>query len=299
MASKTVIKSLPPIEVVASKGLTGIHGTVEQTLPVIELEALWSFHGSAELTLPSIELTPAVLLCTSFSNTFDLLTVEIESYGYHSGLSATLTLPTIQQYGHMGRSLTMSVSQTLPVIELEALLSTLSTITVAKTLPNILLEAEIRPNDLFLVVNPTNFAVTEYTLSPKAIAEKDGTIYISDGTKIYTLSGDDDDGTDIASVIQLGLSDADTNKLKRVTDTFLTLKSDGVMSIYLVDDETVCTTARTIASTSDKIKTQRAKIELGNKCSFYSLKIQNVSGADFEIAKIIVSGRVLNRRFHV
>ena len=293
-----VLLTLPYVEILASKGLTGIYGTVDVFLPPIELTvATWYKHGTVDIALPAIQLD-AHMTSTSFSADIFLPAIELDGSISLSSFSASLSLPSVTVYARLGRAYNMSLTKTLPSITLSAYLAITPSITADITLPTIIVDARISPTVSYLVVNPVNSSVTEYSLSPQSIATKGNTVYISDGSKIYTLSGDDDDGTDIDSTIQLGLSDANTNLLKRVTDALMGLRSDGEMQITLLDDENLNTNNRTVPSTSDKIKMVRAKMPKGNKCTYYSLKIVNVDGSDFEIAKIIVLGNTLSRRYH-
>ena len=112
-------------------------------------------------------------------------------------------------------------------------------------------------------------------------------------TGIYSLTGADDAGTAIAASIETGKFDFGSSMLKRMTDAYLGVSSDGNLTLTVTTESG--TTAYTLTPTTT-LETVKANLARGHKGKYWSIKVENVTGSTMELDSIELLPQILSRR---
>ena len=151
---------------------------------------------------------------------------------------------------------------------------------------------ELDANEVFytFATNLDTGATTEYTgfnfnsVSGDIAANENG---------LYQLTGSDDAGTVISSSIETGKFNFGSSMLKRLTDAYLGVSSDGNLTLTVTTESG--TTAYTLTGTSD-LETVKANLARGHKGQYWAIKVENVSGSTMELDSIELLPQILSRR---
>jgi hypothetical protein len=121
-------------------------------------------------------------------------------------------------------------------------------------------------------------------------------------TGVYTLSGEDDAGTDIAAHIKSLMIDFATSRMKRLSAAWVGYKADGelILRIRAADPATealveYCFVGRKTDSMATPME-NRFKIGKGMRSRYWQFELVNVDGADFELDTVELYPIRLDRR---
>jgi len=134
-------------------------------------------------------------------------------------------------------------------------------------------------------MNLANQAISTYSnYNFNSIACFNGTYFGATDTGIYPLGGDTDNGTYIDSSIKTGSMDFGDTTIKYARDVWITFRSDGNLTLVIfVDEDTTTTIQKQTTIVSDTIIEERLKLPRGLRGRFYTVELNNLSGADFDI----------------
>ena len=158
--------------------------------------------------------------------------------------------------------------------------------------------ALILDNETYLawVMNTETYGVTNYeNFRFNSMCGFNGAYYATDGTKIYRLDGQTDDGTAIDAEISLGASDFGSAFLKRMERAYLGLRADGQMVLKVVTDEKV-EDWYTLESVPSALGESHVKIGKGLKARYWRLALRNKGGSDFTLDSLRLLPLKLSRR---
>ncbi len=152
---------------------------------------------------------------------------------------------------------------------------------------------------LGLATNLANIAITQYCHFNFNSMCKFGDVYLGaneDG--IHTLGGGTDNGTDIDAFLELALSDWGISEFKRIRRLFIGYETNGNLLFTIKDDEDDSWTATLEyhrfgydRQTGNEIDGRRDKVG-----RYWSIRIDNIDGAEFAIDSIEVLAVILSRR---
>ena len=122
---------------------------------------------------------------------------------------------------------------------------------------------------------------------------------MSDG--LYLLEGEDDAGTDIAARIRLGVTDMNTRKLKRVPEAYIGYKSDGnlLLRVIVTDDHSGDKVAlEYLMRPRPAVALRESRFEPGRGVNVvdWDFEIENINGADFDLAEVEFHPLITTRR---
>jgi hypothetical protein len=124
--------------------------------------------------------------------------------------------------------------------------------------------------------------------------ERDGKYYGVADDGIYLLEGEKDAGKDIAALIDMGISDFGTFKIKKSAGASIGCSSSGPLVLHVsVDDNEQTYQMNSYSST---IKEHRIPVSHKQIGSEWGLKLTNSNGDDFDIAVIDLRLFSTNRR---
>lgn len=152
------------------------------------------------------------------------------------------------------------------------------------------------------VLNTENRALSRYTEYPfNSFAKIGGRYYGAASNGLHRLEGDDDDGQPIAARIRLGLSALGTRRLKRVPEAFVGYTSKGTLLLHVitVNEESGRKEAaiyKILERPATSTRETRWKLGKGIKAVDFDFIIENVDGADFDLAAIEFRPIYLERR---
>lgn len=153
-------------------------------------------------------------------------------------------------------------------------------------------QTEVLPEYLVLAMNPKNMAVSEYDWSGfNSFAYFNGQYLGAKAGTIHVLGGDDDAGSIIESEIELGQIAVDSAKPR---DVYVLGRASGMMALTVMADEDTEKEVK-IAYMLETLNLDRAKIPRGIQPTYFSLKLENRNGSDFDIDEIQVWGEGIKR----
>lgn len=299
---------LPALE--AAGGDTERVGTGESIMPALEVSAtgLTGSAGTAALTLPdlSIDTSGALSPTGTGASTMPLFTVSAWMVAGNTGTcAATLVLLTATGTGKTG--VVGTAALTLPMLtDSSSGNEDQITGTESATLPMFIVDAyggtdEIAgmAADYFLVavaaMNTGNFGTSEYyDYNFASFCRHDGSHYGGGADGIYLLSGATDNGTAIAASIEKREMDLGTAKMKRLTDVYLQLRSDGNYTIKIVGDGNVVEIPVTDAGAN--LHAKKVDLPRGLMGRRVGFGFSNASGSDFTLDDFEFEWEVLSRR---
>lgn len=101
---------------------------------------------------------------------------------------------------------------------------------------------------------------------------------------IYALGGDYDDTATISATIEQGPIDFGKTRQTYLRDVWMTYRTDGYMRFtFSVDEDTSTEVTRDTQITSDRMEEEKIKVPRGLLGRYFTIKLQNLSGADFDI----------------
>ncbi len=148
------------------------------------------------------------------------------------------------------------------------------------------------------VGEPTAKATTQRTNYPfNSFFEMGGEYFGLSSDGLFTLGGDDDNGTDIDAYIRTGDTDLGDNGIKQSGYTYLSMETDG--SVYLkVTQNKDATRVRTYAITPDTTKhhVHREKLVKGDEAVLWGFEFGNVDGSNFSLTMMEARFKFLQHR---
>jgi hypothetical protein len=178
---------------------------------------------------------------------------------------------------------TLSISQTINGLINEGI-----TFSVALTLDGETYLAWVMNTETYGVTNYENFRFN-------SMCGFNGAYYATDGTKIYRLDGQTDDGAAIDAEISLGASDFGSAFLKRMERAYLGLRADGQMVLKVITDEKA-EDWYTLESVPSALGESHVKIGKGLKARYWRLALRNKGGSDFTLDSLRLLPLKLSRR---
>lgn len=146
------------------------------------------------------------------------------------------------------------------------------------------------------VMNTETYGVTNYeNFRFNSMCGFNGAYYATDGTKIYRLDGQTDDGAAIDAEISLGASDFGSAFLKRMERAYLGLRADGQMVLKVITDEKA-EDWYTLESVPSALGESHVKIGKGLKARYWRLALRNKGGSDFTLDSLRLLPLKLSRR---
>ncbi|PJO51905.1 hypothetical protein CR156_06680 [Stenotrophomonas lactitubi] len=152
------------------------------------------------------------------------------------------------------------------------------------------------------VMNTESRALSRYTQYPfNSFAKIGGRYYAAAADGLHRLDGDDDDGTPIAARLRLGLSALGTRRLKRLPEAFVGYTASGALLLHVItvneqSGQKEAAIYRILERPASSERETRWKLGKGIKAVDFDFVIENVDGADFELAAIDFRPIYLDRR---
>ena len=146
-------------------------------------------------------------------------------------------------------------------------------------------------------MNLFNQAIATYSSYEfNSIANFNGRYLGATGTKIYSLVGDTDKGTQIDSTIKTGPMDFGSKQTKYIRDVWLTYRTDDHLAlVFSVDEDASTEVQRDTVQTSEELQEEKIKVPRGLKGRYWTIELKNLLGADFDIDKLEVMVDVLGK----
>ncbi len=271
-------------------------------LPVIEIIAnIYTQALSANLIIPSPTLESIIISSPDLSAHLLLPTIEINAVIEQMLLlNADLLLPAITLSSRIEQGSILSAIIELPVITLSSLFIADSNITAILRLPVINIDAYLHTTKGIstfkgIVMNPTNFGVTEYKNYPfNSFCYFNGKYFGANNTGIYLLEGITDNGAEIEAYIATGNHDSYLGSqslpptVKRQQELYLLHTSTGGMLVDYIDDID--------GVFSYNVEGERVKLGRGLRGRMFKLKFKNVNGSKFTLDYARLKSEAISHR---
>lgn len=256
----------------------GINGDLSESLPMLTCAATGTWRGGFLIQ----DLPRFLISATGISGAIGALNTALPK----------LQISASGLCGQVG-----SFDQLLPRLGIVANGYTLGMAWADLTLPMLRIYASGRqllviPEYLVLAMNPKNMAVSEYDWSGfNSFAYFNGQYLGAKAGTIHVLGGNDDAGSIIESEIELGQIAVDSVKPR---DVYVLGRASGMMAMTFQADEDTEKEVN-IPYMLKTLNLDRAKIPRGIKPTYFSLKLENKNGSDFDIDEIQVWGEIIGR----
>ena len=271
--------TLPLLEVLGT-ALAG--ATAEGQLSFSVFEVVGTGDGplfaSGLLSIPTVRPSGTIVQTDIISGVVTIPLMQVSGDIYCGLLAEGLvTLPTLTVDGTGLLSTEVTGSLTLPLLEIYAYIPEVVAIVELDGTTSSL-------TGYALVVNVENNGISEYTnFNFNSFANFQGKYLAAGAGGIFELTGDNDNETDIDSLIRTGQEDGGTSLLKRPEDAYVGVKADDALEASVVVDGNVEYDGSPIDPRTDGIGTQKVKFGKGIKSRYWALQIENTNGCNFEV----------------
>lgn len=149
-----------------------------------------------------------------------------------------------------------------------------------------------------VVANLFNQAISTYNnFRFNSLACFDGKYLGANEQGIFVLGGDRDNGQRILSRLKTGTTDFGDSFIKNIRQAWLTYRSDGHLSVmFSIDEDNEESSTGITQIAGSKMHEERVKSGRGLKSRFYTIEIQNLSGADFDIDSLSILVEAIRRK---
>jgi len=187
---------------------------------------------------------------------------------------------------------------------LSELISCTATIGLKQTLSSLIAEGLVMrvsftSNDVDYVgwtQNANTKAVSMYdSFKYNSFAKIGGKYYGASETGIYELSGDTDAGTAIDVSVLLPNTDFGSASLKRITNAYFGVRSNGKVQLRILTNEGEDNTY-TLDRENDATQEARMTFGRGLRSRYWQLELKNEAGSDFSLDEIELTVSTLTRR---
>jgi PKD repeat protein len=271
-----------PALTISASGVIGIVGTANLILPALGLEAGQPPLADATLTFPMFTIIASGSVMQSGSAILTLPPLTLSGSGLVGILgTASLILPPFSAYGIgiVSLNITGDALLILPPLRVSA-------------------TGEVLYAETFQVfaINTKNIAISKYTSYPYNSFAKFGNLYLASSSNgIFLLEGAKDETVNINSKFATGEMGMGLDKLKRVIDMILGMKSNGKYDLKVTTDDGV-ESSYELNDANAVSHPIRKKFGKGKKGKYWKLRIYNKDGSDFEIDSIQSTVDTLSRR---
>lgn len=132
-------------------------------------------------------------------------------------------------------------------------------------------------------INAENAAVSRYLRMPaNSMCQMNGKTYVANAGGIYEYGADDDAGQDIRASVQWPKTDFQDGRTKRMEVARFGVKTAGRMRLKAMANEDT-PHYYLLMPASDKMKGTRVPIGKGMAGRYWSMRLDNVAGCDFEL----------------
>jgi len=278
------------------------------TLPLFTLSAYTATAGSITLPVFTVEGTAHAGQLLVGEVTLPALTADGTASGENIGAaSGSMVLPAFEVSGTCSSSNEMAGSISLGAFTLEAYAEAGSIMTGSITLPvlsvdgagysDITGQAELilplfningfmsgsvesaDPAASYAMALATK-ALTKYGMGFNSGTVFNGTSLVANANGVYAITGDTDDGTNIDATIKFPVSGG---LVERVREAVVSCRTDGTLMLQVVPDESDEIYEYVLATYSDKLRSQKAKLGRGLSATGFEAILSNVDGVGFDI----------------
>lgn len=297
--------ALPALELNGS-GATGWRSTANVRLPRLRVSASSEGVGGSNdrvLTgapsLPLVEIDGEAPTGKTLSVAAKLQRLTMVAAGDSGAVtSGVINLPIVELTGAGFPEVVGTAALVVPFLQLQARASN------SIDEPNI---GQAGVSTTVLAMNAATKGLTEFTnYTANSFALFNGQHLLANGTGVFAMEGDTDNGAAINALVQLpttdyrelegGDSDVRADALKRVIEAFVGYRTDGDLVLTVIADEGVTYEYRLHATGLTGIHTARAKFRKGVTGRYWQLQLRNENGADFELESIEAIVKGLGRR---
>jgi len=136
-------------------------------------------------------------------------------------------------------------------------------------------------------INAQTFAPSSYaSFNFDSFAQVGNRYFAANENGLYELTGDDDDGAEIAATFMLARDPHKSSRPKHSGIAYLHGTSDGKMQVRVITAEGAVYNYKTEAALDDVVKARRVKFGRGVESHYWQLEVRNMNGDDFEVEQI-------------
>ncbi len=153
-----------------------------------------------------------------------------------------------------------------------------------------------KTNSFGLILNTENNGLSEYyNYRFNSFAFFNGQYLGANENGIYVLLGDNDDGSNINAEVKTSLSDYNDSYQKRIHNVVLGIDTDDTMAVSINNEQYQDNKSDLVVSGQVGLGNYKYKANKGMKGRYWSVKVKNVSGADFSLDNIKAMVEILSR----
>lgn len=148
-----------------------------------------------------------------------------------------------------------------------------------------------------IVMRLENQAVSQYdNYSFNSFCKIGDTYFGASSSAIYSLGGEDDNGTDIDAIFALVLSDWGVSNVKRIRKIYVGYETDGDITVKVKNDNDNERSYTMEYNLYDRQNGNVVNVGRDGIGRYWLIRLDNVDGCDFAIDSIEVLPTILNSR---
>jgi hypothetical protein len=153
-------------------------------------------------------------------------------------------------------------------------------------------------SNLILRMQLENKAITQYSnLSFNSSTHFNGKTLFANSSGIFSLEGENDNGSAIATLIEFFATNFGFPNIKRIRCLDIGMDTNGAQIVTVIGDESYVASKNLPISNYDRQATRRVFIDKVARGSYLAVQLENVSGCKFFISGIkaivnVLSGRI-------
>lgn len=261
-------------------------------LPLLKIDGIGTngIVGNASFNLPLLDVNFSGSNFTLATGIFNRPLLEIDGAGsvsVYANASMRLPLLELQAFGYSHVRASANITLPLFVFEIQSIGYT------------IVIDAEgnrYRTNSFGLSLNTENNGLSEYyNYRFNSFAFFNGQYLGANEKGIYVLLGDSDDGSNINAEVKTSLLDYNDSHQKRIHNVVLGIDTDDTISVSVNNEQYQDSKCDLVVSNQTGLGNYKYKTNKGTKGRYWSVRVKNVSGADFSLDNIQAMVEILSR----
>lgn len=286
-------------------GDTSPMGDVRFAPCTLEATGLTGQVAVGEVTADSPTLSATMFQNGSGTGAVVMAFPQVSATGFGGNAPAvgelTLLEPTLSATGLMSAAVAGSITIPLYALSADGFMDAPAG-TADITLPGFTLSAQgsavvAAPTFTSLAMNTRTKAVTTYSNSPfNSLCSFNGVVLAASSNGVVALTGADDNGTDIAASLTVGISDFGGAQLKRVLAGYAGYRADGDLQLTLITDDATEYTYTLTPRQDTAVHPTRVVFGRGVASRYWQWRLANTAGADFKLDDLSFDVDPLARR---
>lgn len=300
LAGMDYIAGSLPIPTLSGELLSTTYISASPSIPMLSMFAYTEGWGvTLDEELPSLEASGTGITGTNIITGEDIPMLEISATLLTGTVGeADLTLVMFGIEAKVGMDMVMDAY--VPVLAITATSHGPMEADLAETLPMLQVTGYLQNTETgyrVFALNTKGNTLTEYdNFNFNSFCNFKGKTLGANSSGIMSLDDSSDDaGTAINAQFCIGVTDFKLPNIKKIHDAYISVKGDGGLILSVITDDGL-ESGYPITISSARTKPVKTHVGKGKKGRYWTLALQNIGGADFDLENINLNVELLPRK---